>query len=86
MSDPFADYTPGLESPPTGGFAITPSDSTDLPQVTRALNVGTAGTLRVLTQDGSDVTLTVAAGILVPLRARRILQAGTTADQLVGLY
>lgn len=83
MSDPFADYTPGLESPPMGGFAITPDDTADLPHVVRALNVGTAGVVRVLTLDGSDISLSVVAGVLVPLR---VLAAGTTADQIVGLY
>ena len=86
MKDEFESFVIGLESPPQGGFAITPDDGTDLPFVTRAINCGTAGTLHVTLANGSDVTLTIAAGIILPLRARRVWASGTTAAQIVGLH
>jgi hypothetical protein len=86
MSDPFRNFTTSLESPPEGGFAITPDDSADLPVVTRGLNAGSAGAVRVTMRDGSEITLTVAAGVIVPLRAARVWASGTTAGALVGLY
>lgn len=43
MSDKYSQFTHGLNSPPYGGFDITPSDATDLSTVTRALNVGVSG-------------------------------------------
>lgn len=86
MSDPFKNFTTSLESPPEGGFAITPDDTQDLPVVTRGLNAATAGTLHVTMRDGSEITLSVAAGVILPLRAARVWASGTSADGLVGLY
>lgn len=86
MADQFATYTAGLESPPSDGAAITPNDSADLAQATRGLNVGTGGSVRVTTVDGADLTLQIAAGIVFPIRAKRIWATGTTATVIVGLH
>jgi len=86
MADKFAGYTPSLESPPFGGFAITPDDGADLPQATRGINIGVSGTLHLTLIDGSDVTLHVAAGVIVPIRAARVWDTGTSALNLTGLY
>lgn len=86
MSDKFRRFTRGLSSPPFGGFPVTPNDVTDLPTVTRALNAGGSGTVHVTMQDGSDVTIFIAAGGLLPLRVTRIWATGTTATDIVGLY
>ena len=85
MPDPFASFTPGLESPASAAFAITPSDSTDLPQVTRALNVAQTGTVALVTVRGDTATVFVAAGIAFPIRAQRVLATGTSATGIVGL-
>ncbi|WP_158971923.1 spike base protein, RCAP_Rcc01079 family [Chachezhania sediminis] len=86
MADQFSRYTPGLESPPLGGFAITPDDASDLPTATRGINAGVAGTVHLTTIDGSDITLHVAAGMIMPVRAARIWATGTSALSLTGLY
>ncbi len=86
MADKFGSFAGGLESPAANGAAITPSDTTDLTQTTRALYVGGAGNLRVTLSGGDTVTLmNVPEGALLPLRVRRVLATSTTATNLVGL-
>ncbi len=81
----------GPDWPATGGFAITPSDSVDLPRVTRSIYVGAAGNVKVnlaYAPGGTpeSVTLTaVPAGTFIPVRATRVFATGTTATGLVGL-
>jgi len=76
-----------LESPATQAFAITPSDSTDLAQVTRAIYTGTGGDITcILADDTSSVTFQfVPAGAILPLRVKRILSTGTTSSGMIGL-
>jgi hypothetical protein len=66
--------------------AVTPNDSTLIP-ATRALYVGTGGTLVVtMAEDGVDATFTnVAAGIF-PVQVTKVLSTGTTASDIVALY
>lgn len=86
MSDTFQSFSSGLDSPAGAGSAITPSDGTDLTVATRAIYVGTGGNLRVIMISGEDVTLTnVVAGMIYPLRVRRVMATGTTAAALAGL-
>jgi hypothetical protein len=87
-TDTYANLQGGLQSPPRNSFAIVPSDTTELPFVTRAVYVGAAGdiTLR-LTDDTGSVTLkAVPVGTMLPVRARQIYATGTVASQLVGFY
>jgi hypothetical protein len=68
------------------GFAVTPSDSTDLDQAARGLYVGTAGDVALVTLNGDSITLkNLSAGVVHPIAARRILSTGTTAVNIVGL-
>ncbi len=65
------------------GIAITPNDST-LIEPTRGIMVGVSGNLAVTMVDGVDVTWpAVAAGVLHPISAIRILSTGTTATSIV---
>ncbi|MBU2960025.1 hypothetical protein KO516_04120 [Citreicella sp. C3M06] len=86
MSDKYSQFTHGLNSPPYGGFDITPSDATDLSTVTRALNVGVSGDVHVTLLDDSEATLFLQAGGIFPLRVKRVWATGTSAGALVGLY
>ena len=87
MADNFASRASGLGAPARGGFAVTPSDSVDLPRETRAIYVGSSGDLSLLLVDGSAVTLAgIVGGSLVPVRATRVKATDTTASLLVGLY
>lgn len=86
MADHFSDYKPSLTAPAEAGEAITPSDTLDLNNVSRALYVGTSGDLRLILVDGGTITLSgVQAGTIYPVRVRRVLASGTTAGNLVGL-
>lgn len=84
--DAYDTLTPALHSPAVGIEEITPDDLTDLANVTRALNVATAGTVRVIAADGTTGDVFMAAGIAFPIRASRVLATGTTATGIRGLY
>lgn len=86
MSDRFNTLSRGLTAPANHAFAVTPSDSTDLSEVTRALYVGGAGAVAAVMESGASVTFSsVAGGTVLPLRLRQIRATGTTATNLVGL-
>lgn len=86
MSDSFKNFTPGLESPAIGAQEVTPDDASDLPTVSRALNAGNAGSVRVTMLDDSIATLAIGAGVLFPVRVKRVWSSGTTATSIVALY
>lgn len=83
MSDPFATFTAGLESPASHLQPVTPSDSTDLPRSGRGLNVASTGDVRVTTVEDTTATVHIAAGIAFPVRVRRVWATGTTATGIV---
>lgn len=85
MSDPFANRMRSLTDPAVSVFEITPNDATDLPQPTAGLNVLTPGRVHVTTVDGSDGTISVYPGHVVPVRVARVWQTGTTATGITGL-
>lgn len=67
--------------------AVTPSDSADLANVTRAIYVGGAGAIAVVSPTGQTVTFSaVPVGTLLPIRAARVKATGTTATNLVALW
>lgn len=73
--------------PATSAFAITPSDSADLPEIAR-LYVGTSGNVQVTLSgmpDGTSVTLPGVPAGFAPLLVKRVWAAGTTAGNLIGL-
>ena len=86
--DKFVNFQSGLQSPPRNTFAITPSDTLELPFVTRSVYVGAGGdiTLRLADDTGSVTLKAVPAGTMLTIRARQIYATGTVASQLVGLY
>jgi hypothetical protein len=69
------------------GEAVTPSNSTDLSILTRALYVGTGGDLTVTMAEGGDLTFVgVAGGSMLALRVSRVKATGTTADDIIALW
>ena len=86
MTDKFGDHAESLSSPPSHIIAITPDDGNDLAYCTRGINVATSGEVTVTSVGGETVTLSVAAGIVFPIRACRIWQTGTTASGIVAMY
>ena len=71
----------------TGGFAVTPNDSTDLPQPARSLWVGGAGNVvRQCRRGGENLTFVgVPAGSVLPIAATRVLATSTTATSIIAL-
>lgn len=88
----FSSNSLSILSPYTDSVAITPSDTTDLAQVTRAIHAHGAGSNHdvVVTlandPDGSSITLAVSKGDILPIRVKRVWSTGTTATTIVGLY
>ena len=73
--------------PAEGAFAITPSDTENFDEDTRAIFVGVSGNLKVTMANGDTVTFTgVLGGMVYPLRVRKVWDDGTSAESLVGLY
>lgn len=68
--------------------AVTPSNTVDLPDgVTRGLYVGVSGDVNVDMEDGDTVLFVgLAAGIVHPLRVKRVRVASTDAESIVALY
>jgi hypothetical protein len=85
MPDEFQGYQPGLTSPARRWFEITKDDDNDLATVPRSLWVGGAGTLVIRGDDGVEASFTVAAGSILPFRAVRVMDTGTTATEIRGL-
>ncbi len=83
--DAFKNRESSLESPARRAEAVTPSDTVDLPNSTRALYVGGAGDVEVTTVGGDTVTLTGVSGVL-PLCVARVHAAGTSATDIVALW
>ncbi len=74
-------------TPAYGGFAVTPSDSADLAALTRGLYVGVSGNVKVDMEDGTTLTFVgLAAGMIHPLRVKRVYSTLTTATSIVGVY
>lgn len=86
MADAYSTY-PDLSSSPARRLrTVTPSDGADLADLPKALFVGGAGTITLIAADDStSVQLTVAAGALLPIRAKRVLATGTSATLIVAL-
>jgi hypothetical protein len=87
MPDRF-EFSRGVSAPAAKAVAVTPHDSNELADVTRALYVGGAGNAVVqFGDDSATVTLTgLQAGAVYPFRVRKVLSTGTTATAIVGLY
>lgn len=85
INDKYRSHSNTLSSPSTDVAPITPDDANDLPHVTKALNAATSGTVRVTTESGTEADIFIAAGVVFPLRVRRVWASGTSATGLRGL-
>lgn len=73
----------------SGCFLITPHDTNELTKVTRGLSFAAAGAIAVVMENGDDVIIpagALAAGIIHPIKIKKIKSTGTTATSLVGWY
>jgi hypothetical protein len=68
-------------------YLITPDDGTDLVAVTRAISFAVAGVLHITDANGNDVTIpdgALVAGVMHPLRVKRVHADTTTCTGIVG--
>ena len=85
--DTFSGYADSPMAPAGRCFAVTPSDTLDLPRVTKAVYVGTGRDVVLLpAEDAGAVTFrNVPAGAILDVRVRAVRATGTTAADIVGL-
>lgn len=84
MSDTFASYVTGAESPATNAAVITPGAAA-LTWTPRALYIGGAGDVTVTMLGGQSVTFAaVPAGAILPIRVTHVTAA--TATSIVGVW
>jgi hypothetical protein len=79
----------GRDAPGIGAIdaSAQKSDTVDLTRQCRALYVGADGNVTVVMKDGTSATFVgVTAGTLLPIEVRRLMNTGTTATSIVGLY
>lgn len=86
MANRFAGNESGMNGVALDGVAITPSDTVDLTAYARALYIGGAGDVVVVTPAGTVLTFKGAVvGSTLPVAVRRVNNTSTTATNLVGL-
>ena len=79
-------FEPGASNPATDYFAITPHDSNNEAVAFRAIYVGVAGNVTVVSANGNVVTFKNAqAGSVLPVEGVRVNATNTSATDLVGL-
>lgn len=89
QTDRFGSYADNVQSPCRRWTVITPSDTTDLAEVPKALYVGGGGDIAMIGVDASAAATgvtwkAVPAASMLPVRPRRVLATGTTATLIVG--
>jgi hypothetical protein len=88
MADQFSGHGDAVSAPATRGAAVAPHDANALPDIPKALFVGTGGSLAVRgAGGGADVLFrNVPDGSVLPFRAQYVRATGTTAADIVALY
>ena len=87
MADKFQNQSDNVDLQARKLLSISPDNAVDLVNLPKALYIGVGGTIAIIAADDTAaVTLTVAAGSLLPIRAKRVLVTGTTATGIVGLF
>ena len=70
---------------PDDGAVVTPADAGTIGP--GSLYVGTGGTLKIMTANGTDLTLlNVADGSFIPISVKRVYSSVTTASDILILY
>lgn len=87
--DAYASRDPSPASPARRAEALSPSDTTDLIHVAKAVYIGVAGHVRVVpvaAPGAAAVTFSNHPVGYLPVQCRRVLATGTTAQGLVALF
>ena len=86
-TDDYESMSTGLASPFDDGEDVTPHDTNELTKVTRGLLAyTTAGKCAVVTSEGTTLTVYLALGAIVPVRAKIVKTTGTDAVGITGVY
>ena len=87
-TDNFSRQQTLTSDPATNAVLVSPSDSTDLTYVTRAVYVGNGGALTVnMADSGTAITFAnVPDGTTLPIRVIRIKNTGTVAADIIALW
>ena len=77
--------SPTFPAFPGDAAVVTPNDDNNFePSV---IYTGTGGTIRVLTAEGTDITVTnLAAGSILPVRVVRVFSTTTTATDIIRIF
>ena len=85
--DDFSDQPLVMTYPARNLEVVTKSDTTKLFRVSRALWIGTAGNISVLTAGGQTITISnIQNGTLLPIQVQRVNSTSTTASDMVSFY
>lgn len=75
-----------ITAPALDGFAITPSDTVNNNAWARAVYVGVAGNVVLVTPSGTVLTFVgCTAGMVLPVAFGRVNATNTTATNLIGI-
>lgn len=87
MADPFSTRADSVSAPALRARAVTPHDSNALPDVPKALYVGSGGTITMRgSGDSADSVWTnIASGSTLPFRPSHVRATGTTATNILAL-
>ena len=80
-----------LTNPAANAIAVVASDTIDIPTGTvsaaRALYIGGAGDVALVTENGDSVTFVgLLAGTILPVRCTRVDSTNTTATSIVAIW
>lgn len=86
MADPFAQRADSVADPARRCWLITPHATNEVDPLPKAIRANEAGTIALRAVDSAaDVTMTVAAGEVLQIRAQYIRATGTTVTNIHGL-
>lgn len=86
MADNFASNADSVSAPARQIFLITPHASNEVSPLPKAIRADSAGTVALRAVGSSaDVTVTLAAGEVLAVRAQYVRATGTTVATLHGL-
>ena len=88
MADQFQYLADQVSAPATRAAAVVPHDANPLPDVPKALFVGTGGNLTMRGAGGGADQLfrNVPSGSVLPFRALYVRATGTSAADILALY
>ncbi len=86
MADNFTNNSDSVSAPGRQMFQITPHATDEVSPLPKAIRADEAGTVALRAADsGADVTVTMAAGEVLPVRAKYVRVTGTTVATLHGI-